>query len=196
MKNTVFAILMIFCLLVPVGTQIVFAEESHAEKGAGHEESIWQAIGKWVNLAALVWILYYFLGKKLRVQDKFKTEADEIKNAIESARQAKEEAEKRLQEMEQKMVQLNEDAARIRAEAATQAEEQKKRILDSAQKEAERIIEQAHREVDVEVVHARKELRKHIAELAVTQGQKIIEEEINEQDQRNLVRQYIENFGK
>jgi F0F1-type ATP synthase membrane subunit b/b' len=43
---------------------------------------------------------------------------------------------------------------------------------------------------------ARKVLLKHVADLSVQQGQKIIEQEINDEDHRRLVKTYIEEFGK
>ena len=153
-----------------------------------------QIVGRWFNFFALVAILYLFLARSLRVQDKFKSEAEEIQRSIESARQAKEEAEKRLVEMDQRMARMNEEISRIKANAAREAEEERKRILESAQKEAERIVDMAHRDMENEVRLARKELRKHVAALAVEQGRAIIQEEINDEDQKRLIDNYIQEF--
>ena len=57
-------------------------------------------------------------------------------------------------------------------------------------------VEMAHREIDNEVRFAQKELRKQVGDLAVQQGKQIIEQEINEEDQRRLIRTYIDEFGK
>jgi F-type H+-transporting ATPase subunit b len=115
---------------------------------------------------------------------------------VEGARQAKEEAEKKLQELDQRLAQMTEDAVRVKEQAAHEAEEEKKRILDSAQKEAERIVEMANREIDSEVRAAKQELQKQVADLAVSKGRKIIQNEINDQDHVRLVDQYIDDFGK
>ncbi|MCI0412854.1 ATP synthase F0 subunit B [bacterium] len=189
-------LILVFVFLFLVGGSLWAAEEAaHGAEGE-HHETIWQTIGKWVNFAALVSILYLFLNKSIRVQDKFKAEADEIRRSIESAREAKEEAERQLQAMDQRMQLMSQEVTRIKTQALQDAEEEKKRILDSAQKEAQRIVEMAHREVDNEVRLARKVLRRHAADLSVQQGQKIIEQEINDEDQRRLVKTYIEEFGK
>jgi F-type H+-transporting ATPase subunit b len=190
------SVLVIFMIAMALTGALWAAEEAAHGEGAEHKETIWQFIGKWVNFGALVGILYLFLAKSIRVQDKFKAEADEIRSSIESARQAKEEAERQLQAMDQRMQQMSEEVTRIKIHALQDAEEEKKRILDSAQKEAQRIVEMAHREVDNEVRLARKVLRKHVADLSVQQGQKIIEQEINDEDQRRLINTYIEEFGK
>lgn len=178
-------------------TQAV-AQEEHAGQGGQteHEETIGQTIGKWINFAALVAILYLFLKKSLKIQDKFKADAEEIQRSIESARLAKEEAERRLQEMDQKMTEISAEIEKIRANAVREAEEEKKRILESARKEAERLVEFAHREIDAEVNQAKKDLRQQVVEAAVTQSRKIIEREMNDKDHDRLVSDYIEGFGK
>src|SRR5688572_28636123 len=99
-------------------------EEEHAE--GAHEQTWWQTLGQWTNFAVLVAIIYIFL-KKIRVQDKFKAESEEIRHSIESAREAKEEAERQLQAMDQRMQQMNEDIGRIKDRALQEAEDEKKR---------------------------------------------------------------------
>jgi F-type H+-transporting ATPase subunit b len=199
-------VLILLLLLVPIAGVLTNAPLFAAEEGThateakheegGHEQTWWQTAGQWVNFAALVTLVYLFLSRSIRVQDKFKAEAEEIRQSIESARQAKEEAERQMQLMDQRMQQMSEDVARIKERALQEAEDEKKRILDSAQKEAQRIVDMAHREIDNEVRGARKLLRKHVADLAIQQGQKIIQEEINEEDQHRLIKTYIEEFGK
>lgn len=178
----------------------LYAAETHSAEAAheegGHEETWVQIAGKWVNFATLVAILYFFLTRSIRVQDKFKQEADAIRESIESSRQAKEEAERQMQIMDQRMQQMTEEVSKIKSLALHEAEEEKNRILESAKKEAQRIIDIAHREIDNEVRLARQNLRKHVADLAVEQGKQIIEEEMNDGDQRSLINAYIEEFGK
>ena len=192
MKKLFFAFLIScsFFVIAPL-----HAAETHSAEAA-HEETWVQIAGKWVNFVALVAIVYLFLGKSIRVQDKFKQEAEEIRQSIESARQAKEEAERQMGVMDQRMQQMTNEVAKIRTQALHEADEEKNRILESAQKEAQRIVDLAHREIDNEVRLARKNLRKHVAALAVQQGKQIIEEEMNDQDQRRLISVYIDEFGK
>jgi F-type H+-transporting ATPase subunit b len=161
-----------------------------------HGDTIVQIIGKWFNFALLIAILYWFLGKSLRVQDKYKTDAELIQKSIESARQAKEEAERRLQELDQRMLQISDEIAVIKSNAEKEAEEEKLRVLEAAHKEAERIVQYARREMENEIEIARKLLRKQVADVAVDKSRKIIEEEINDHDHKRLVQEYIESFRK
>jgi len=197
-----FATLIVVCLIgLFVAMPAPAAEDTtHGEAAEhtdeGHEQTIWQTIGQWTNFVALVTILYLFLTRYIRVQDKYKAESQEIRQSIESARLAKEEAERQMAAMDLRMQQMNDEISRIKERALQDAEDEKTRILDSAQKEAHRIVEMAHREIDNEVRAARKQLRKHVAGLAIQHGETIIRKEINDKDQRRLIQNYIQEFGK
>lgn len=195
-KRIALLLLLLGCLLggVALAAEEPASGETHAAEG--HGQSIWNILGSWINFAALAGVLYWFLGKKMRVQDGFKEDYHQIQRSIESARQAKEEAERRLAELDQRMAHLSEEIARLKEDAAREAEEEKARILDSAHREAERLIELAHKEIDAEVDAAKQALRKQVSELAVQQGHEIIRKEIDEKDQKRLIKEYIESFGK
>ena len=201
MRKHLFLVIVV-CLIGSFSAMPAYAAEEAAHGEAaqhaegGHEQTIWQTIGQWTNFVALVAILYLFLTRSIRVQDKYKAESEEIRQSIESARLAKEEAERQMAAMDSRMQQMNDEISRIKERALQDAEEEKTRILDSAQKEAHRIVEMAHREIDNEVRAARKQLRKHVASLAIQQGETMIQNEINEEDQRRLIRNYIQEFGK
>ncbi|MCI0612414.1 F0F1 ATP synthase subunit B [bacterium] len=195
------ALIVLSIFICAITLNIAFAAEEHAatnEHAAGeeHHESLASIIGKWVNFLVLVGLLYYFLAKKMQVPDRFKEDYEKIQSSIESARIAKEEAEKKLAELDQKLSKLNDEIVRLKTAAAKEADEEKKKILEAAQKEAERIVEQAHRDIDSEVENARKELRKQLADQAVSRSREIIERELSDQDQKRLISDYIERFGK
>lgn len=206
MRKAAVVILFVFSLLffrVCDPQRFVAAEEAkttaqaeHSGEGGEQEEGLGSVIGKWINFAALVAILYLFLKKGLKVQDTFKAGAEEIQRSIESAKLAKEDAEHKLQEMDRQLVDMGAEIDKIKADAVREAEEEKERILESARKEAERLVEFAQREIGSEVRAAKKQLRKQVAELAVDQGRKIIEHEIKETDHERLIADYIEGFGK
>lgn len=196
MKRIAFVILIVLCL----GGSFALAQETTAAEGhsaeQSHGSSVWSILGSWVNFAALAAILYYFLGRSLRVQDRFKEDFHQIQRSIESARQAKEEAERRLAELDRRMEHVGEEIAALKTTAIHEAEEEKKRILESAHREAERLLEMANKEIDTEVEAARMELRKQVADLAVKQSRQIIQGEIDEKDQKRLINDYIKELGK
>jgi F-type H+-transporting ATPase subunit b len=171
-------------------------EGEHAAAGEHHEQSWFATISQWVNFLVLAGILYYFFTRSLKIPDRFKGDYEKIQGSIESARRAKEEAELKLKELDQKMAQLNDEIARIKSDASKLADEEREKILESAHKEAERIVERARTEINSEVENARKELRKQIVDEAVNSSREIIEREMNEQDSKRLLNDYIEGFRK
>jgi F-type H+-transporting ATPase subunit b len=197
-------ILYIFLISLFAITLVVHAAEESSEHAstpsgvehAEHHETIWQIAGKWINFIILVGILYYFLNRSLRIQDKFQANYELIQTSIESSRQAKEQAEQKLRELDQKLGSLNDEINRIKTEAGKQAEEEKRKILELAQKEAERIVALAHREIDTEVELAKRMLRKQVADSSVSRSRKIIESEMSEDDQKRLIEEYIREFSK
>ena len=199
MKSPLLTIIIAFIFVLTFAGFVVSAEEikGEGEHATEHHEQTWfQTISQWANFLILAGLLYLFFTRSIKIQDRFKGDYEKIQASIESARMAKEEAESKLKELDQKMAQLNEEVVRIKNEAAIQAEEERKKILESAQKEAERIVEHAHREIDSEVEQARKELRKQLADEAVKSSREIIEREMNEQDSKKLMNDYIEGFRK
>jgi F-type H+-transporting ATPase subunit b len=198
MKKALVIISILMCIIT---LNVAFAAEEHGAtnehaQGEEHHQTIWQIAGAWLNFLVLIGLLYYFFKNKVRVQDRFKADYEKIQSSIESARIAKDEAELKLKELDEKLGQLNDEIVRLKTSAAKEADEEKKKILEAAQKEAERIVEQAHRDIDSEVEVARKELRKQLADQAISRSREIIERELNDQDQKRLIADYIERLGK
>lgn len=196
MKRIAFLVLILLCL----GGSFALAQEKNAagehSSEQSHGSSAWTVVSNWVNFAALAAILYFFLTRSLKVQDHFKEDFHQIQRSIESARQAKEEAERRLAELDERMARVGDEIAALKSSAMKEAEEEKNRILASAHREAERLLDTAHKEIDSEVEAARQELRKQVADLAVKQSRQIIQAEMDEKDQKQLIKDYIEGFGK
>jgi F-type H+-transporting ATPase subunit b len=197
----VFLIMALFSL-VSFGPELIALENQNhaaaenADAAEQHGESTLATIAKWVNFLVLAWLIYYFLTKKMKIPDTFRSEAEEIRRAIESARQAKEEAEKRLKELDEKMAGLTQEVANIKEKAAKDAETERLSILEAAHAEAKRVVELANREVEAEVRLAKKQLLKIVGDIAVQKGKKIVEAEITEDDQNRLIDDYIGSFEK
>lgn len=196
----VLAISVVLTFFVPINTpafasETVAANSAHATEEE-HGETWVNTAAKWFNFAVLVGLLYFFLVKKMKITDTFRSEAEEIQHAIESARQAKEEAERRLKELDEKMATLSQEIAKIKDQAAKDAEAERLRILEAAQIEAKRIVDLANREVESEVRLAKKHLLKIVGDLAVQKGKKIVQDEITDDDQKRLIDDYIGSFGK
>ena len=62
---------------------MALAEETQKSEAA-EQESPLRMVSKWINFAALVAILYLFLKKTIKVQEKFQSDSEEIQRSIES----------------------------------------------------------------------------------------------------------------
>ncbi len=195
-----FLLIAVFLAFLVPGVSPLFASEpvaaAEGQAQEEHGESWVDTVAKWFNFAVLVGLLYFFLVKKMKVTDTFRSEAEEIQRSIESARQAKEEAEKKLKELDEKMMTLTHEIEKIKDQAVKDAEAERLRILEAAQAEAKRIVDLANREVESEVRLAKKQILKIVGNIAVQKGKKIVQDEITEVDQNRLIDDYIGSFGK
>ena len=69
-------------------------------------------------------------------------------------------------------------------------------IIAKAVNEARLKKEQADREIEQEKVRAQKEMREEIIEVALAAAQKIVERELNENDEREFVEKFVEEVGQ
>jgi len=86
---------------------------------------------------------------------------------------------------------LDKEVEEIRKAVEKEGEAEKERIISAASKEAEIIKWQAKIIAEQELKQAKAELRKELATLSLERAEKIIKENINEDDHARLVKDYI-----
>jgi F-type H+-transporting ATPase subunit b len=123
------------------------------------------------NSGVLIFFILYFLVPYLLKT--FRTRTETIQSQIFDARSATEQANSRLSAVEARLSHLDEEVESIRrqAEADTAGDEQ--RIHQALEEERKRIIESAEHQIDAASAAAQRELKKFAAELAIdraTQG--------------------------
>jgi F-type H+-transporting ATPase subunit b len=123
------------------------------------------------NSGVLIFFILYFLVPYLLKT--FRTRTETIQSQIVDARSATEQANSRLTAVEARLAHLDEEVESIRrqAEADTAGDEQ--RIHQALEEERKRIIESAEHQIDAASAAAQRELKKFAAELAIdraTQG--------------------------
>ena len=80
-------------------------------------------------------------------------------------------------------------------DAKKQAKTQQEEIVHEANMRANKIVSDAQVEIENEKQRAIADINDRVAELSVLIAQKVINKEINEQDQKQLVREFIEEAG-
>jgi F-type H+-transporting ATPase subunit b len=119
-----------------------------------------------------------------------------IAKEISAAEKNHEEAKKLAEEQRELLKKSRQEAQNIIENAKKLAEEQKEEIIKAARQEAERIKESALKEIAQEKEQAVNALREQVASLSVLIASKVIEKELNEQDQEKLINEYIKEVGE
>ncbi|WP_457756285.1 F0F1 ATP synthase subunit B [Thermodesulfatator indicus] len=143
-----------------------------------------------VNFIALVIILVKF-GRE-PIVNMFRSRRERIEGEYKELTDKRAEAERKYKEYEAKLATLEEEARKIMEAFIEQGEKEKERIIKEAYETAERIKQQAEFYVQQELEKAREELRKEVAELSVKMAEQIIREKITPEDQKRLVKEFIE----
>ncbi|WP_233144121.1 F0F1 ATP synthase subunit B [Lottiidibacillus patelloidae] len=124
-----------------------------------------------------------------------KQREEHIANEIETAERNREEAKKFIEEQRAELKKARQDAQEIIENAKKLSEKQGEEILDLARQEGERLKASALREIEREKELAVKALREQVATLSVMIASKVIEKELNANEQTELVEKYIQEVG-
>jgi F-type H+-transporting ATPase subunit b len=145
-----------------------------------------------VNFAAVLVVLWLLTRKALPAMFKSRNEA--IQKRMEEARKASEEARRRLTEVEGRLSRLDTEIEHMRHEAEEAGRAEEERIRASSEEERRRIVQSAEQEIAVAASTARRELKVYAAELAVELAKKKID--ISPGADQVLVRDFTAQIGK
>ena len=88
------------------------------------------------------------------------------------------------------------EASKIIDRAKQNREQQKASIVDSAQSEVMTMKDNAKKDIEQQRQEAMSGIKNDVAELSIEIASKIIQKELNAEDQKALVDSYIEGLGK
>jgi F-type H+-transporting ATPase subunit b len=96
------------------------------------------------------------------------------------------------QEFEQRIVDARREGQEIIAQATQMSEKARQDILEKAREESRAQIEKAKEEIARERDQAMAELRQQVADLSLKISEKVIGETLDEQRQRRLIAEFLE----
>jgi F-type H+-transporting ATPase subunit b len=147
-------------------------------------------VSQLVNFTLLAVLLYFVAYKPiLRMLDE---RSARIKKGLEDAELAAKRAAEMEQEFEQQMVEARKEGQEIIAQATQMSEKTRQEILEKAREEARAQIEKAREEIGRERDLAMAELRQQVADLSLTISERVIGEALDEQSQRRLIAEFLE----
>jgi len=134
----------------------------------------------------------FLLNKVLEVLDKRREAADA---QIMQAQAAKDEAMAIKQTYEENMKQAKAEANEILAHAQKTAAARSEEIIGQAQSQAAHIKEKAADDIAQEKKKALNDAKDEISEVAMSIAEKVVERQLNREDQETLIHQFIDNLG-
>jgi F-type H+-transporting ATPase subunit b len=143
-----------------------------------------------VNFTLLAVLLYFVAYKPiLRMLDE---RSARIKKGLDDAEQASRRAAEMEQEFESRMADARKEGQEIVAQATQMSEKARQDILEEAREESQTLIERAKEEIARERDAAMADLRQQVADLSLAISEKIIGETLDEQKQRRLIAEFLE----
>lgn len=146
-----------------------------------------------INFGILLLILRHFLFNK--VNDAINSRQNEIINKINKTEDDMKKAETLRIENENNLKQAREQGKNIVEEYKVKAEKVSSDVLQEAREEAETIITRAKTEAEREKEKAADEIKTQVVDLAVLLSSKALEQSIDEEQHRRLIKDFIAKVG-
>ena len=151
---------------------------------------MWTIVTFFIVLMLLKWKAW---GPLMGVLDK---RAEDIKNALSAADRAKEDAEKASQDYEKLVQKAHIEGQQIISESKAAGEKVKNDIESVARENAETMISKAKTQIEAESQKAIQEIKSSVVNLSIEAAGKIIEKNLDSEDNRKLVDQTLDSMGQ
>lgn len=157
--------------------------------GLSLDAAYWLAVV--LNFAIVAGVIVWFSNKNLPAM--FRSRTANIQKSLEEARTASADANRRLAEIESRLKHLGEEIGQMQATAEANAAAEEQRIKAAAEEDARRIVESAQQDIAAAARVARRQLTAHAADLAVTLASKQIR--VDASTDQALVRRFAKDLA-
>lgn len=154
----------------------------------------WQFVVAILNVFILYRLVRHFLFKP--VQEIFRKRQEEIDFLYESAEKMQSEANSDQALYQEQLSTAEAQAKQILIETQTQAEQEKKRLLEEAHAQSSAILTRTQKEADQMQKQAFIELQSDLSEMAVDIAQKATKQVLSSEDQERLLKQALLQLEK
>jgi F-type H+-transporting ATPase subunit b len=150
----------------------------------------WLALG--LNFAVIAAVILW--ASKKFLPGVFRQRTASIQKAMEEARQASADANRRLGDIEARLSRLDSEIGEMRAKADQEVAAEEARILDAAQEDSRKIVQSAEQEIVAAAKQVRRELTAYAADLAVALARKQIH--VDAATDQQLVRGFADQLSR
>lgn len=156
--------------------------------------NLWQILISLANLTILFLLLKKFLYKPVtKMLEERRTEIDSQYN---DAQNAKNSAEAKDAELTERLSNAKAEAESIVKQAASDAQNRGDKIIEDAKATADGIIRQAELDAELQRKKANENIKEQIVEVSTALAEKMLEREINADDHKALIDNFIEKIGE
>ena len=156
--------------------------------------NIWQIIISLANLLIMFLIIRRFLFKP--VQKMLETRRKQVEDVYAEADEKRAAAIGMKQEYEAKLAAAREEADGLVRSAVQTAQKRSDAIVAEASHQASHLKQKAAEEIAQEKQQMLRDVRGEISDIAVSIAGKVVERELNPQDHRDFVDEFIRNVGE
>ena len=150
----------------------------------------------WIAISLIIFLLVMTKYAMPPIMDALEGRETRIRESLEAAEVALAKAEAISKDNDKALRETEQTAHQIRKEAKEEAERIRTERIAKAKDEAEQIIEQAKSDIKQEKQSALLALRQEVARLAIKSASLIIEAELDEEKNKKLVDNYIDDLSK
>ncbi len=178
-------------ILTATTEKAAHAAESWGRRlGLGKDASFGISVA--ANFAGIV--LFCWVLMKSKLPQAFRERTATIQKGIREAQAASADASRRLTEIEARLGKLDAEVEEIRHSAETQEAAEEERILQASEEDRKKIVESAEAEIEAITRNAQRELKGYAAGLAVDLAARGIR--VDESTDHALVREFVGQLGK
>jgi F-type H+-transporting ATPase subunit b len=205
MKNirhiaAIFMVVAAVCFALSLTTfsvSIFTASDTYAASGEGQavsnslsKEKLMDLFWRVINFIALMIILVKFGAKPIGFA--LGNRQKQVKEELDDLEQRRDNAEKQYREFETKLSTVEKDIDSIVDKAVAQAEIEKAKIIEKAEKAVDDLKRSAELAVQNEIVEARRVLKDEIAEQAAAMAEELIVKNLTPEDQVKIIENYLD----
>lgn len=156
--------------------------------------NLFTMIFAWLNLL----ILYLFLKKLLfkPVKNMIDSRQKEIDDMYSDAEKSRTDAAALKSEYEEKISKASEESEEILKKAVRRAQLREEEILREANSKAARTLERAAEQVELEKKRAINEVKDEVSDMAISIAAAVIERDVNENEHKQLIDEFIDRIGE
>ena len=171
---------------------LLVASPAFAQEEMGSLLSIDTGLMFWTVLIFLFALFVLYKAAYPHILGAVEAREQRIRELLAAAKENREEANALLGEQRKQMDEVRQRAQEALAEGRAAGERLREEILAQARRDQAELLERTRRDVGREMERALAELRTEAVEIAIAAASKLLERNLDAEDNRRLVREYLE----